>query len=69
MPPILSIAPPSQLDRGDSKAAELTEFPVLTFAFCTVVIEWQEHGANDWHTSERGGNMLYSLSLSLERNS
>lgn len=43
------------------KATELIEFPVLTFAFCTVVIEWQEQGAIDWHISERGGNILYSL--------
>lgn len=48
---------------NNSKAAELTEFPVLTFAFYTVIIERQEHGAVDWHISEREGNMLYSLTV------
>lgn len=43
---------------NNSKAAELTEFPVLTFAFYTVIIERQEHGAVDWHISEREGNMF-----------
>ena len=43
------------------KATELIEFPVLAFPFYTVVIEWQEQGAIDWRISERGGNMLYSL--------
>lgn len=43
------------------KATELIGFPVLTFAFYTVVTEWQEQGAIDWHISERGGNIFYSL--------
>lgn len=48
---------------NNSKSAELTEFPVLTFAFYTAMTEWQEQGAVDWHISERGGNMLYSLTV------
>lgn len=48
---------------NNPKAAELTEFPLLPFAFYTVIIEWQEQGAVDWHLSESGGNMFYSLTV------
>lgn len=43
------------------KATEVIEFPVLTFAFYTVVTERCEQGAIDRHVSERGGNTLCSL--------
>lgn len=48
---------------NNPKAAELTEFPLLPFAFYTVIIEWQEQGAVDRHLSESGGNMFYSLTV------